>query len=83
MSNPKKATSPAFEAFATAYVATHPDVSRGSLFGMPSLKLGKRAFAGSFDGGLAVKLGDDVEHALALEGSTTFDPSGKGRPMGG
>lgn len=82
MPNPKKATSPEFEAFAESYLADRPDVSRGSLFGMPSLKLGKKAFAGSYDGGLVVKLGDAAS-GLDIDGATAFDPSGKGRPMKG
>lgn len=83
MPKPKKATSPEFEAFVAEYLTAHADVARGSLFGMPSLKLGRKAFAGSYDGGLVVKLGDDIDAALSIEGATAFDPSGKGRPMKG
>lgn len=83
VSNPKKASTPDYEAFVKRYTARHPNVVCGSLFGMPCLKVGKKAFAGSFDGGLALKLGENVDAALAIEGATTFDPSGKGRPMKG
>ncbi|MFK7989307.1 MAG: TfoX/Sxy family protein [Sandaracinaceae bacterium] len=82
MANPKKATSAAFEDFVALFDAD--DVTRGSLFGMPCLKRGKKAFAGSFDGGLVVKLPpDEAAEAAAVPGAQAFDPSGKGRPMKG
>ncbi len=81
--NDKKASTPEYEAFVKRYTARHEEVVCGSLFGMPCLKVGKKAFAGSFDGGLALKLGENVDAAMAIEGATAFDPSGKGRPMKG
>ena len=83
MANAKKERSKAYDAFVKRYLARHPQVAESSLFGMPALKAGGKAFAGSFDGGLAVRLGDGVEQALEIEGSQPFDPSGKGRPMKG
>ena len=70
-------------AFATRYLAQHPECAAGSLFGMPCLKTGTKALAGSFDGGLALKLGEFAESAMQIAGASAFDPSGKGRPMGG
>ena len=82
MKKTKKQTSEAFENFVDTFDAE--DVVRGSLFGMPCLKRGKKAFAGSYDGGLVVRLTpEQAEQAAALPGATSFDPSGKGRPMKG
>lgn len=83
MPNAKKSRSPSYDAFVVRYLKRHDDVAEGSLFGMPCLKAGTKAFAGSFDGGLALKLGDGAEKALTIDGSAPFDPSGKGRPMKG
>jgi hypothetical protein len=63
--------------------ARHP-VRESKMFGMPCLKRENgKVVAGHWkDGGLTVKLTDDVqrEAALALPGATLFDP-GMGRPM--
>jgi len=83
MPNAKKSRSPAYDAFVERYLNRHADVAQGSLFGMPCLKAGSKAFAGSFDGGLALKLGAGAAKALEIDGSAPFDPSGKGRPMKG
>ena len=62
----------------------HPDLRPTSMFGMPCLKRdnGKVVTGLWRDGGVAVKLTDEVEReaALALPGATRFDP-GMGRPM--
>ncbi|HEV8563359.1 MAG TPA: hypothetical protein VGR41_00420 [Actinomycetota bacterium] len=57
------------------------------MFGMPTLTVGRKAFAGVPDGGgLVFKLSpDDVQAALKLRGAELFDP-GHGSPnegMGG
>jgi hypothetical protein len=54
----------------------------GSMFGMPSLKISGKAFAGYYHGDMVFKLqGADHERALSLPGAHLFDPSGLGRPM--
>jgi hypothetical protein len=53
------------------------------MFGMPTLMVGKKAFAGipKGSGGLVFKLSpDDAQAALKLKGAELFDP-GMGRPM--
>jgi len=82
MPNPDKASHPAYEAFAADVQARHPSVVPGALFGMPSLTLGGKAFAGAYAGGVVFKLPpSEREQAATLPDSTTFDPSGRGRPM--
>ncbi|NTW39333.1 MAG: hypothetical protein HGA44_05490 [Cellulomonadaceae bacterium] len=44
----------------------HPDVERGSMFGMPILKAGRKAFASWYDGALVLKLGEPDLTAAAL-----------------
>ncbi|MCH9684898.1 MAG: TfoX/Sxy family protein [Deltaproteobacteria bacterium] len=83
MANPKKERSAAYDRFVLRYLERNPEVVEASLFGMPALKAGGKAFAGSYDGGLAVRLGDEAEAALSIGGAQPFDPSGKGRPMRG
>src|SRR5690348_14330729 len=54
----------------------------GAMFGMPSIKVGGKGFAGLFGDALVFKLsGDARARALALSGAALFDPSGTGRPM--
>lgn len=56
----------------------------GALFGSRSLTYEGKAFATFRRERMAVKLtaGSDAHvEALALEGATPFDPSGKGRPL--
>jgi hypothetical protein len=56
-------------------------VVRGSMFGMPCLKAGKKVVAGMFGDAMTFKLPPaDRERALALTGVEPFDP-GMGRPM--
>jgi hypothetical protein len=82
MGNAAKVPSEEYLAFAETFLAGHPDVSSGAMFGMRCLKTGGKAFAGGFDGGLVVKLADaDYEEAAALGDTRPFDPSGGGRPM--
>jgi hypothetical protein len=53
----------------------------GKMFGMPSVFIGSKAFAGLREGGMVFKLGG-VAHAdaLALDGAHLFEPMA-GRPM--
>ena len=84
VTNPKKATSPAYDALVEDLLTEFPDLEPGSLFGMPCLKSAGKAALGSFNGGVVFKLANvpDVHaEALSLHGSVLFDPSGKGRPM--
>jgi hypothetical protein len=54
----------------------------GKMFGMPSLFIGGKAFAGLSGDTMVFKLGGSAhEEALALPGAVLFDPSGRGRPM--
>jgi hypothetical protein len=53
-----------------------------SMFGMPCLKLSKKAFAGYYQGDMVFKLrGAEHARALSLPGAHLFDPSSMGRPM--
>ena len=80
--NPKKISSPAYEALVVWLQKADSAIQVGSLFGMPCLKKGGKACVGSYDGGLVVKLsGQTHTDALTLPGAILFDPSGKGRPM--
>jgi hypothetical protein len=57
-------------------------VEMSSMFGMPTLKLGGKAFAGLFGDAMVFKLeGGAHAEALALRGAEPFDPSGMGRAM--
>jgi hypothetical protein len=53
------------------------------MFGMPTLKVSGKAFAGiPGSGGMVFKLSaDDVQASLRLTGAELFDPGGMGRPM--
>jgi len=78
----EKEPSPQYRAFAADTLARLPDVAEGSMFGMRCLKLGGKAFAGGYAGGVTFKLPPGRrEQALALAGAVLFDPAGKGRPM--
>jgi hypothetical protein len=56
-------------------------VVRGSMFGMPCLKIGKKVVAGMYGDAMTFKLPPEPrERALALPGVGHFDP-GMGRPM--
>jgi hypothetical protein len=56
-------------------------VTRGSMFGMPCLKTGRKVLAGLWGDAMNFKLPPDaLADALALPGAEPFDP-GMGRPM--
>jgi hypothetical protein len=60
------------------------EVVASKMFGMPTLKVRGKAFAGLFGEAMSFKLGpDDLEKAMKLPGAGVFDPSGMGRAMGG
>ena len=59
-----------------------PRVTEASLFGMPALKVGGKAFAGLWEKQLVVKIGAPrTEELLKAKAGKSFDPSGRGRPM--
>lgn len=61
---------------------TKEGAEAGTMFGMPCLKIGGKAFAGTYDKALVFKLsGEAHAEALALPKAHLFDPSGAGRPM--
>jgi hypothetical protein len=56
-------------------------VARGSMFGMPCLKVGRKVLAGMYGDAMTFKLPQEPrEKALTLPGAEPFDP-GMGRPM--
>lgn len=57
------------------------EATASTMFGMPCLKIGRKAFAGFHAGAMVFKLrGSAHAEALALPGSALFDPT-NGRPM--
>ena len=77
----RKASTPQWEQLLADVRELHPDVTFGAMFGMPCAKVAGKAFMGSFDGGAVFKLDEPFRgQALALDGSTSFNPSGN-RPM--
>ncbi len=63
-------------------LTARPGVKAGKMFGMPTLTVNGKAFAGLHKGDMAFKLdGETHTQALSLEGAGLFDPSGRGRPM--
>ncbi len=72
-----------YDAVVSEMTATSP-TSSGKMFGMPCLKNSNgKAYAGFFEGSMVFKLGGASHaEALALSGTTLFDPAG-GRPMKG
>lgn len=59
-----------------------PGAIAGQLFGKPCFKINGKAFICFFREEMVFKLsGAQHRSALSLEGSSLFDPSGKGRPM--
>lgn len=54
-----------------------PAVKRGSMFGHPCLKTGKKVFACEYDGELLVKLPPDRAEELKREGARDFMPTGR------
>lgn len=72
-----------YDAIAAAITDGH-EIVASKLFGMPTLKVRGKAFAGLFGESMNFKLSPaDLEAALRLPGAGSFDPSGMGRPMGG
>lgn len=60
------------------------EIVSSQMFGMPTLKVRGKAFAGLRGEVMAFKLGpDDLAAANTLPGAAPFDPSGMGRAMGG
>jgi hypothetical protein len=60
------------------------DIVASKLFGMPTLKVRGKAFAGLFGEAMSFKLSPgDLATAMKLPGAGAFDPSGMGRAMGG
>ena len=56
-------------------------VTPGQMFGMPTLKIGSKAFAGRLQDAMVFKLPAEAHgRAMALSGAHVFDPSGM-RPM--
>lgn len=57
-------------------------VIESQMFGMPCVKIGGKAFAGSWKNNLVVKIGAPrVEALLKAKAGKQFDPSGMHRPM--
>ncbi|MBS1911302.1 MAG: hypothetical protein JST22_04895 [Bacteroidetes bacterium] len=70
-----------FEAIAESIVAGQ-GARRGRMFGMPTISIGGKAFAGYLNDAMVFKLtGESHAEAMALAGAHLFDPSGMGRPM--
>ena len=61
-----------------------PAFAEAKMMGMPALKVGSRLFGGLFEDELVVKVGKERAAELFDTGrARPFDPSGRGRPMGG
>jgi TfoX/Sxy family transcriptional regulator of competence genes len=70
-----------FDEIANQFVV-RPGVARAPMFGMPTLKVNGKAFAGLSEGEMTFKLDSQARQAaLAIEGARFFDPMGMGRPM--
>ena len=66
----------------TAFFTNQPNVKRSQMFGMPCLKVKGKVFLCLYEDEMVFKLsGQSHSQALALEGSSLFDPSRSGRPM--
>ncbi len=58
------------------------NTEQSQMFGKPCFKIGGKAFICFFQNEMVFKLtGENHSHALRLDGSQLFDPSGKKRPM--
>jgi len=67
-----------------AEVTDGHEIVASKMFGMPTLKVRGKAFAGLYGEAMTFKLAPaDLEAANRLPGAGAFDPSGMGRPMGG
>ena len=70
-----------YDEIAAAITDGHRVVA-SKMFGMPTLKVGGKAFAGLYQDAMTFKLGPaDLEPARRLPGAASFDPAGMGRPM--
>ncbi len=72
-----------YQDIADELTAQNPDVVKSQMFGMPVLKIGRKALAGDWHGDMVFKLAlDSQSHAdaLKLPGAVLFDP-GMGKPM--
>ena len=68
-----------YDAIAAEITDGH-EIVASKLFGMPTLKVRGKAFAGLFGEAMSFKLSPpDLEAALRLPGAGSFDPSGMGR----
>jgi len=64
------------------YLVENFDASSGQMFGKKCIKIGGKAKVALFKEYLVFKLPKkSLEYALSLEGSSLWDPSGKGRAM--
>ncbi len=64
-----------FEEVATEMQAADPRVERSQMFGMPTLKVGKKVFAGVHGGEMTFKLDENSRTAaLKLPGVRIFEP---------
>ncbi len=71
----------AYDQIAAAITDGHRVVA-SKMFGMPTLKVGGKAFAGLFGESMTFKLSAaELEQARKLPGAASFDPAGMGRPM--
>ncbi len=65
-----------------ARLSLMPGVVQGHMFGMPSVMVNGKAFAGLHQDSMVFKLsGAPHTQALGVEGASLFDPQGRGRPM--
>jgi hypothetical protein len=72
-----------YDAIAAEITDGH-EIVASKLFGMPTLKVRGKAFAGLYGESMSFKLAPaDLEAAMRLPGAGSFDPSRMGRPMGG
>jgi len=56
---------------------------RSSMFGVPCYKVGRKPFIMFYDQQIVCKLFDDLHaEAMALAGTTLFNPKGNAKPMG-
>lgn len=80
--NPGKDAIAAFEKISADLVSESGGVRQTKMFGMPSLQVKGKMFAGVWGNALVFKLtGEEHKKALALKGAKLFDPSGMGRAM--
>ena len=65
-----------------AYLTENFDATSGQMFGKKCIKIGGKAAVALFKEYLVFKLPkESLEEALSLQGSSLWDPSGKGRAM--